>query len=152
MKFSQETYQKNKIDVPPEYTIASWPAWYPQAQEELKTMINTHRVNYLNAYDMHGRLIEPNNYRKFLKGALVQVHFTLTHWSINGKPPRSPCDIFAADIHSMRVLVPPVSYGSPVTPRKRKFYKTDPLTPDISPKKFRVFASSSSGDVGGTKS
>ena len=27
--FSQETYQKNKIDVPPEYTIAGWPAWYP---------------------------------------------------------------------------------------------------------------------------
>ena len=73
----------------------------------------------------------------------VPLEHTLTHWSIGGKPPKSSCDTFAANIHSMRVLVPPTSYGQPVTPRKRNFFKTDPLTPDISPKKFRSFASSS---------
>ena len=130
-------------DLPLEYTISGWPAYYPQAEEELKAMVKSHHVNYLEAYDMHGRLIEPRSYRKYLQGALVQIHFTLTHWSISGRPPKPSCDTFAADIYSIRVLVPPVSYGQPVTPRKRKFLKTDPLTPDISPKKFRVFASNS---------
>jgi hypothetical protein len=130
-------------DVPLAYTISGWPAYYPWAEEELKAMVNSHHVNYLEAYNMHGWLIEPRSYQKYLRGALVQIHFMLTHWSIGGKPPKPSCDTFAADIYSIRVLVPPVSYGQLVTPRKRKFLKTDPLTPDISPKGFRVFTSSS---------
>ena len=106
-------------------------------------MVDTHRVNYLEAYDMHGRLIEPSRYRSHLQGAIVQVHFTLTHWSIGerkrGEVLMPACDTFAADIYSMRVLIPPQNHG-PVTPRKRKFYKSDPMTPDISPKKFKAFA------------
>jgi hypothetical protein len=99
-------------------------------------MLTTHHVNYIEAYDMHGRLIHPNDYRKHLQGAVVQMHFTLTHWSIGAKSTGSACDTFVADIFSVRVLIPPQAYG-PVTPRKRRFYKTDPITPDISPKKFK---------------
>ena len=106
-------------------------------------MVDTHRVNYLEAYDMHGRLIEPSRYRRHLQGAMVQMHFTLTHWSIDQKKKGQvlvpACDTFAADIYSMRVLIPRQNHG-PVTPRKRKFYKSDPMTPDISPKKFKAFA------------
>ena len=48
------------------------------------------------------------------------------------------CDAFSVDIYSMRVLTPPKIYG-PVTPRKRKFVNSDPMTLDITPKKFRNF-------------
>ena len=136
-------------DVPPEYTIAQWPTYYDEAEVALKSLVDTHRVNYLEAYDMHGKLLWPSQYRKYLQGALVQIHFTLTHWSIGGKPAkdgrpgRVATDTYVADIFSMRVLVPPADYGQPVTPRKRKFHKSDPMTLDISPKKFRTFASSS---------
>ncbi|KAM6490060.1 hypothetical protein JOM56_014472 [Amanita muscaria] len=125
--------------VPVQYTIAQWPAFYSEAQEQLKTMVDTHRVNYLRAFDMHGNLIEPQDYRKHLQGALVQIHFTLTHWAIGGRSGDAPTDIYTADICNMRVLSPPPSYGMAVTPRKRKFHAKDPLTPDISPKKFRTF-------------
>ena len=54
---------------------------------------------------------------------------------------KTPCDTYATDIFLMRVLIPPATSG-PVTPKKRKFLQTDPLTPDISPKKFKAFASS----------
>ena len=105
-------------------------------------MVNTHCINYLEAYDMH-RLIEPSQYRRHLQGALVQIHFTLTHWSIGQKKRCEvlvpACDTFAANIYSMRVLIPPQNHG-PVTPRKCKFYKSNPMTPDISPKKFKAFA------------
>jgi hypothetical protein len=59
------------LDVPLEYTISGWPAYYPWAKEELKAMVKSHHVNYLKAYDMHGWLIEPHSYQKYLQG----------HWS-----------------------------------------------------------------------
>ncbi len=34
---------------------------------------------------MHGKLIKPQNYRKYLEGALVCITFSLTHWSIGKK-------------------------------------------------------------------
>jgi hypothetical protein len=52
-------------------------------------------------------------------------------------------DTYVADIFSMRVLVPPVDYRQPITLRKRKFHKSDLMTPDISPKKFKTFVSCS---------
>ena len=105
-------------------------------------LVKTHRVNYLQVYDMHGKLVEPSRYCWHLQGALVQVHFTLTHWSIAAKTKNGlimpACDTFSADIYSMRVLSPPKKYG-PVTPRKCKFVNSDPMTPDMTPKKFRNF-------------
>ncbi|KAF7984151.1 hypothetical protein HWV62_16808 [Athelia sp. TMB] len=125
----------DREEIPRQFTMAEWPAFYDQAKEALATMKDTHNVNYLEAYDMHGRLIFPREYRTVLSGALAQIHFTLSHWSISGKG-RIPSDVFAADVYSIRVLVPPKSRGG-VTPRKRKFQNLDPMTPDISPKKLR---------------
>ena len=92
---------------------------------------------------MHRKLIEPSRYHQHFQGATVQIHFTLMHWSIATKKKNDlifpACNAFSADIYSMRVLSPPKKYG-PVTPRKRKFVNTDPMTPDITPKKFRNFA------------
>ena len=58
-----------------------WHTDKPAAQEALKEMANTHRVVYLEAHDMHGRLIEPCLYRRYLQGTLVQVYFAMIHWS-----------------------------------------------------------------------
>ena len=127
------------LDIPEQYTIAGWHVQTDEAREALKEMQHTHHVHHLKAYDMHGKLLWPCHYHKYLQDALVQVHFTLKHWSISGKN-KTPCDTYAADIFLMCVLVPPATSG-PVTPKKHKFLQTDPLTPDISAKKFKAFAS-----------
>lgn len=93
----------------------------------------THRVVPLPAYDMHGELIEPKSYVTRLVGALVQVHFTMSHIPIA----TTRTDRFMADIVSVRVLAPPPP--KPVTPRKvvaagKRRYQ-DPFTPDITPRK-----------------
>ncbi|KAM6504132.1 hypothetical protein JOM56_001075 [Amanita muscaria] len=130
--------------LPAELSIAGWPGDCERTRDALKSMITTHRVNYVEAFDMHGRLIAPGEYRKHIQGALVQMHFTLRHWTVLGQNARY-CDAFAADIFSLRVLEPPSSYGLPVVPRKQKFYKLDPLTPDIFPK---TLEDSAEGDAG----
>jgi hypothetical protein len=80
-------------------------------------MEKTHHVNYLHAFNMHGRLIQPSEYCKVLQGALIQMHFTMTHWYIGAKGQRHMSDVCVADIYSMCVLTPPKATG-PVTPRK----------------------------------
>jgi hypothetical protein len=115
------------IDVPAEFSIKNWPTAHPAAKEALKEMVTTHCVKPLEAFDMHGRLINPTSYHHQLEGALVQMRFTVTHLSIVGKKP----DCFMANIVSMRVLVPPQKIG-PVTPRRKRVYRVDPFTPDIS--------------------
>lgn len=128
------------LDIPEQYTIAGWHVQTDEAHEALKKMQHTHHIHHLEAYNMHGKLLWPCHYRKYLQDVLVWVHFTLKHWSISGKN-KTPCDTYTADIFSMHVLVPPPTSG-PITPKKRKFLQTDPLTPNISPKKFKTFASS----------
>ena len=117
--------------------MASWHVQSDEVQEVLAKMQHTHSVNYLKAYNIYGKLLWPCHYRKYLQEVLFQVHFTLKHWSITGKK-KTPCDTYAADMFSMHILVPPPTSG-PVTPKKCKFFQEDPLTPDISPKKFKAF-------------
>ncbi|KIL68346.1 hypothetical protein M378DRAFT_21881 [Amanita muscaria Koide BX008] len=137
------TSLSSSSELPPQFTIAGWPAFYAQAREELKKMVDTHRVNHLDAFDEQGHLIEPADYRKRLQGALVLIRFTLNHWAISERAGQPPCDTFAATICSMRVLAPSASFSQSNVPQKRKFHKTDPFTPDISPKSFKIFAKSS---------
>ena len=120
--------------------MVSWHVQSDEVQEVLAKMQHTHSVNYLKAYNIHGKLFWPCHYHKYLQEVLVQVHFTLKHWSIAGKK-KTPCDTYAADIFSMHILVPPPTSG-PVTPKKCKFFQEDPPTPDISPKKFKALAAS----------
>jgi hypothetical protein len=69
-----------------DYTIAQWPARFDEAKKALRTMISTHQVIPVRAYDMIGHLIAPNDYPQNLQGALVQMHFMLNHYAIKGKP------------------------------------------------------------------
>ncbi|KAF8076842.1 hypothetical protein FPV67DRAFT_1445399 [Lyophyllum atratum] len=116
-------------NIPKEHKIENWPAVYDAAKEALASMVDTHNVIPLPAYDMHGALLWPIHYRAYLEGALVQVHFNLTHWSIGAKDSNPAVDTYVADISNIRVLTPPVAKG-PVTPRKRKVSAKDPMTPD----------------------
>ncbi|KAM6496782.1 hypothetical protein JOM56_007255 [Amanita muscaria] len=122
--------------IPSRFTMAEWPADNPEAQEDLDNIRHTHRVNFLPAYNVQGDLIEPQDYRKTLQGALVQIHFTLSHWFIAHK------DTYTANICNMRVLAPPTTYGQRNTSLKRKYHKKDQYTPDLTLKKFKVFTQS----------
>jgi hypothetical protein len=124
--------------LPHEFTIAGWHAVHDAAKDTLLNMQTTHKVIPLPAYDMHGNLIRPEDYRKHLQGAIVQVHFTMTHWHIRAHGDKSACDSYTADVYSMRVLVPPAPVG-PVTPRRKRVLRKDPMTPELSPvKKLRL--------------
>ena len=112
------------------------PTYYDSTKAALASMEKTYHVNYLQVFNMHGRLIQPSEYYKVLQGAPVQMHFTMTHWYIRPKGQWHASDVFDANIYSMWVLTPPKATG-PVTPRKRKFVNMDPIMPDISPEKFR---------------
>ncbi|KAF9241615.1 hypothetical protein BU15DRAFT_31872, partial [Melanogaster broomeanus] len=61
-------------------------------------MNSTHRAVPLPAYDIHDQLIPPTSYRQQLQGALVEIHFDLSHSAFKGK------DTYTADIHSIRVI------------------------------------------------
>lgn len=67
---------------------------------------------------MHGGLIDPHFYRSRLSGALVEMHFELTHWSMRGKNDEAGRDTYTADVVALCVLVPPKPVV--VTPKKRK--------------------------------
>src|SRR5436853_6017401 len=81
-------------------------------------MIDEFRVHPLPAYNMQSNLVNPTQYRRTLKDAIVAIRFTLKHWAFNSS------DTNIADIVNMRVLVPP---SDPLTPRRRKFALTDPF-------------------------
>ena len=81
----QSTTYISSTDVPPQYTIASWHMHLDEACEALTEMQHTHCVNYLKAYNIHGKLLWPCHYCKYLQEVLVQIHFTMKHWSIGGK-------------------------------------------------------------------
>ena len=100
-----------------------------KSNKELLTVLNMHIVNPIPAYDMHGYLIPPNLYRSHLAGAVVELHFELTHWLMKGRNGEVSCDTYAADIVVIRVLVLPKPML--VTPRKRKVF--DKLDPFASP-------------------
>lgn len=123
----------------PQFLIENWPCYSEATQSAIKEIEKTHRVVPIPAYDMHGDLIDPRMYRSRLMGAVVSLQFTLTHWSIGGRskdtPDRAKLDVYVADLHHIRVLVPPKP--SPVTPRKRKITAVDPMSGSPSPSKRR---------------
>ncbi|KAI0720527.1 hypothetical protein C8T65DRAFT_735857 [Cerioporus squamosus] len=120
----------------PEFQIENWPAYSEEGRAALTRMatLGTHKVIPLPAYNMHGDLIGPRFYRARLQGAVVELHFSLTHWRIGERKDRASAkvDVFVAELDYLRVLVPPKP--SPVTPRKRKVSAVDP-TPSPSPSK-----------------
>jgi hypothetical protein len=95
------------------FSIDNWPltASDEDARDELQVIIalkETHRILPVPAYNLQGKLIKPNAYRRPLEEALVEVHFNLVHWSkVPGKKGSIGNDVFVADIQMMRVISPP---------------------------------------------
>jgi hypothetical protein len=99
----QRTTEKGDAnDIEGTVDLNDWPVHSDAADEELNNMKNNYRATPLAAYDIHDRLIEPGSYRQRLQGAVAEIHFNLSHSAFKGK------DTYTADIHSMRVLKPPL--------------------------------------------
>ena len=96
-------------------------------------MLNTHSINPIPAYDMHGHLIHPLSYCNQLAGAIVEFHFELSHWSMKGQNGELSCDTYAADIVAIHILVP--LKPTLVTPHKCKVY--DKMDPFASPSPYK---------------
>ncbi|KAJ3559069.1 hypothetical protein NM688_g559 [Phlebia brevispora] len=115
---------------PAQFTIAHWPInpRHVQAIEQLGEMINTHIVNFLPAFDRDGVLIEPAEYENALRGAIVSVHFTITHWTITGRSGGEGSDTFVLDVQDISVIEPPAPTSTHGRKRVREFMETDPFT------------------------
>ncbi|KAJ3557086.1 hypothetical protein NM688_g1662 [Phlebia brevispora] len=115
---------------PAQFTIAHWPVnpKHAQAVEQFHEIIGTHIVNFLPAFDRNGVLIEPAEYENALRGALVSVHFTISHWTITRRSGSEGNDTFTLDIQDISVIQPPAF--SPARARKhvREFVESDPFT------------------------
>lgn len=116
------------LALPPEWSIDKWPVSSDAAREELAEIRSSGALDVvpLPAYDVDGNLIRPQHYRDALLGATVEVHFTLTHWTISARAGEEPADVYAADIQYIRVLVPPSRL--PIVPRKSRILLRDPTS------------------------
>ncbi|KAJ6621871.1 hypothetical protein B0H10DRAFT_2432140 [Mycena sp. CBHHK59/15] len=113
-----EEKEAGDVDDPHAFQLRDWPVKSAAAQESLDGMDDTHRVIPITAYDLDGDLIPPSAYVSALMGAVVRATFTMSHWNIA----RDKRDTYAADIESLRVVIPPpkIASGSSGSPRKRK--------------------------------
>ncbi|KAI6041949.1 hypothetical protein EDC04DRAFT_2892453 [Pisolithus marmoratus] len=96
------------------FSFELWPLTKEKYRGELLALKSTHRILPLPAYDLTGDLIRPSAYRRCLQGALVEVHFTLSHWPIASLKR----DVYGAQIQLIRLLAPPVV--TPTTGKKRR--------------------------------
>jgi hypothetical protein len=125
--------------IPAAFRTKNWPADSEEVRPYLQNLIE--EKNYivlpLIAFDVDGVAIKPAQYESRLRGAVVQMRFSLKHWPISNKMEKNKTKhVFAADIEHIRVLVPPLS--SPSKGKgKRTFSLRDTITstPDLSPSK-----------------
>ena len=110
--------------LPDQWTIANWPTNSTNAAYALNDMVSTHRIIPLPAYSTDNKLINPNDYKLRLMGALVRIEFTLSHWLIN-RNNKAPLHTFVADIMEIRVLDSPKPIESPKRKRVRATVESD---------------------------
>jgi hypothetical protein len=87
-----------------EFNMNNWPTHSAQASVALEGMRRTHRVRPLMAYDLENEIIHPKDYRSKLKGALVQIWFTLTRDVEPGYRGKPPLEIFIAYLSTIRMI------------------------------------------------
>ncbi|KIK25546.1 hypothetical protein PISMIDRAFT_9547 [Pisolithus microcarpus 441] len=86
------------------FSLEMWPLTKERNRPELLALKSTHRVLPVPAYDLAGNLIHPTAYRRFLQGALVEIHFTLSHWGIAGVRR----DVYSGEIQFIHLLDAPI--------------------------------------------
>lgn len=109
---SVETPSSSSTEDPFSYEL--WPLTKERNRKELLALKPSHRLCPVPAYDLANDLLIPSTYRRCLQGAIVEVHFTLSHWSIA----TTKRDVYGGLIQLIRILVPPVA--SVVAGMKRK--------------------------------
>lgn len=103
------------------YSFQLWPLTKEITRTELLTLQSSHRLCPVPAYDLENNLLHPSTYQRCLQGAIVEIHFTLSHWSIA----TAKRDVYGGLIQLIRILVPVVP--SSTVGKKRKL----PLHLDI---------------------
>jgi hypothetical protein len=100
-------------------------------------MIDNYQVVPVPAYELDGTLMCPTVYQKRLMKAVVELHFTLSHFTIAERDDaKHGNDVYTPDLHSMCILKKP----SPTmnSPRKRKIAIKDPMESGSSTKKQKT--------------
>ncbi|KAI5990475.1 hypothetical protein EDD15DRAFT_2369893 [Pisolithus albus] len=94
------------------FSFQLFPLTNEKNRAELLALKSTHRIVPLPAYDFSKDIIRPGAYWRLLQGAVVEVHFTLSHWGIA----TAKRDVYGGNIEKIRLLVLPTSSSS----KKRK--------------------------------
>jgi hypothetical protein len=113
------------LDFP--YSIKNWPCTNDASKAALEELESTHHLIPVPAYKYEGSLMYPQYYKQMLTSTVIEVHFTLTHWSIGAKPTQGQESINAYTpelfaMHVLRKLLPSIT-----SPHKRKVLFKDPL-------------------------
>jgi hypothetical protein len=128
-------------NLPLNLTISCWHTNSEEARLALEDIKMTHHVRPLHVYNTMGTRVDPKDYRDVLQGAIVRVHFTLSHWAITDKKDNKATgmDSFTADVANIHVLrpPPPLPYDN-----KREYLAVDPFAPDLGPSKKKRAISS----------
>ena len=112
------------LDFP--YSITNWPCHTIEARNAIEELIPDYRVIPILAYEFEGGLMYPQWYKQMLSDALVELHFTLTHYTISDKNSgKAHSDVYVPELYSMRVLRKPLP--AVVSPRKCKISTIDPM-------------------------
>ena len=115
---SAEFFDQSREEVPAEvvkkakFDIAQWPVFTNDAKIALEAIADTHYIRAPPIYDIPGQLVKPHMYFKRFRGALVVVHFNVTHYKWDTK------NTFCMDLAHLHVLITP-SPATPVTPRQK---------------------------------
>ena len=102
----------------------------------LRRLRNTHTINPLKAFDINGLVIDPQDYRSRLQGALVNITFTLTHTVTPRTRQSKPIDVYVADILAIQMLNDPMPISDmyPPLPHDRFLLYCPPAAADSSDK------------------
>ncbi|KAI6015721.1 hypothetical protein BKA83DRAFT_4546287 [Pisolithus microcarpus] len=96
------------------FSFQLWPLTNERHRAELLALRSSHRMRPLPTYDLDNDLLLPSTYQRYLQGAIVEIHFTLTHWSIAS----AKWDIYGGLIQLVYILVPAVPSSAAGTKRK----------------------------------
>ncbi|KIK13779.1 hypothetical protein PISMIDRAFT_688404 [Pisolithus microcarpus 441] len=112
------------------FSFERWPLTKEKNRAELLSLKSTHCILPLPAYDLENHIIRPGSYCRVLQGAIVEVHFTLSHWAIAAVKR----DVYGGDIERICLLVPPTHTATTKKRRIPFLLETDVTPPKKSAK------------------
>ncbi|KAG9318982.1 hypothetical protein JVU11DRAFT_1098 [Chiua virens] len=95
-----------------DFAMASWPV-SECCKPHLESLLNTHDICPIPAFNLTGHLIPPLRYESMVKGATVEAHFTMGHINIK----RQKRHVFVTIARELQILRHPDP--TPASPFKR---------------------------------